>query len=82
MHPKCRDSLISGVNHYLRQNEMNRKRREVESRWLTSRQPSQRTDNEAQKFADECWAGGLRLSTSPPVHYDLVMSSIRWSLIR
>lgn len=60
---------------------MNRKRREVESRWLISRQPPQRTGNEALKFSDECWAGGLRLSASQSVHYDLVMASIRWSLI-
>ncbi|UXY13539.1 hypothetical protein N7922_25220 (plasmid) [Kosakonia sp. ML.JS2a] len=45
---------------------MNRKHREVESRWLTSRQPSQRTGYEALKFADECWAGGLRMSASQP----------------
>lgn len=61
---------------------MNRKHREVESRWLTSRQPSQRTGNEALKFADECWAAGLRLSASQSVHYDLVMASIRWTLSR
>lgn len=61
---------------------MNRKRREVESRWLTGRQPSQRTGEEALKFSDECWAGGLRLATNQSVHYDLVMASIRWSLSR
>lgn len=61
---------------------MNRTRNEVESRWLTSREPSQRTGNEALKFSDECWVGGLRLAASPSVHYDFVMASIRWSLIR
>lgn len=61
---------------------MNRTRNEVQSRWLASREPSQRTDNEALKYSDECWAVFLRLATSPSVHYELVMASIRWSLIR
>ena len=61
---------------------MNRTRNEVQSRWLASRESSQRTGDEALKFSDECWAGGLRLATSPLVHYELVMASIRWSLIR
>lgn len=61
---------------------MNRTRNEVQSRWLASREPSLRTGDEAMKFSDECWAGGLRLATSPSVHYELVMASIRWFLIR
>lgn len=61
---------------------MNRKHRKVGFRWLTSRQPSQRTGNEALKLADECWATCLRLSAILTVHYDLVMASIRWPLSR
>ncbi|ENL0639880.1 TPA: hypothetical protein ACX3AI_004856 [Klebsiella pneumoniae] len=41
---------------------MNRTRNEVRSRWLASREPSQRTGDEALKFFDECWADGLRLA--------------------
>lgn len=60
---------------------MNQKRQTVQTRWLDTRQPAQRTGNEALKFSDECWAGGLRLAVSPSVHYELVMAAIRMTLI-
>lgn len=60
---------------------MNQIRQAVQNRWLDSRQPAQRNGNEALKFSDECWAGGLRLAASPSVHYELVMAAIRWTLI-
>lgn len=60
---------------------MNQKRQAVYTRWLDTRQPAQRTGNEALEFSDECWAGGLRLSASPSIHYELVMAAIRRTLI-
>lgn len=48
---------------------MNRTAQEVQTRWLESRQPEDRTGNEAEKFSDECWKNGLRLDKSPSVHY-------------
>lgn len=60
---------------------MNRKAHEVQIRWLESRQPDERNGNEAEKFSDECWEQGLRLDKSPSVHYQLLMESIRWTLI-
>lgn len=59
---------------------MKRLHREVEALWLDTRKPSQRTGAEGVKFADECWAQGLRLAASPFVHYELVMAAIRWTL--
>ncbi|MDF7662860.1 hypothetical protein PUG81_28260 [Erwiniaceae bacterium L1_54_6] len=60
---------------------MNQKRQAVQGRWLDTRQPAQRTGNEALIFSDECWAGGLRLAASPVVHYELVMAAIHRTLI-
>ncbi|HFH2546686.1 TPA: hypothetical protein ACGJN3_003746 [Klebsiella aerogenes] len=60
---------------------MNRTAHEVQTRWLESRQPEDRTGNEAEKFSDECWKNGLRLDKSPSVHYQLLMETIRWTLI-
>ncbi|HCB3146138.1 Uncharacterised protein [Klebsiella quasipneumoniae] len=60
---------------------MNQKRQAVQTRWLDTRQPAQRTGNEAVIFSDECWAGGFRLAASPAVHYELVMATIRRTLI-
>lgn len=60
---------------------MDSKRQTVQTRWLDSRQPAQRTGNEALKFSDECWAGGLSLAVSRGVHYELVMAAIRGTLI-
>ncbi|EOI3548698.1 hypothetical protein NNQ28_22610 (plasmid) [Cronobacter dublinensis] len=51
------------------------------ARWLTSRAPEQRTGEEAQKFSDEYWQTGLRLSAQPRSHYDLIMNEVRWSFI-
>ncbi|EMW0831578.1 MULTISPECIES: hypothetical protein [Klebsiella] len=60
---------------------MKRTRQEVVARWLASRAPEQRTGEEAQKFSDECWQRGLRLSAQPRSHYDLVMNEIRRTFI-
>ncbi|WP_155026689.1 hypothetical protein [Enterobacter bugandensis] len=60
---------------------MNHKRQAVQTCWLDTRQPAQRTGNEGLIFSDECWAGGLRLAASPSVHYELVMAAIRRTLI-
>ncbi|WP_131076982.1 hypothetical protein [Klebsiella quasipneumoniae] len=60
---------------------MDSKRQTLQTRWLDSRQPAQRTGNEALKFSDECWAGGLRLAASRGVHYELVMAAIRGTMI-
>ncbi|WP_334632411.1 hypothetical protein [Klebsiella pneumoniae] len=43
--------------------------------------PIERNGNEAEKFSDECWEKGLRLDKSPSVHYQLLMETIRWTLI-
>lgn len=59
---------------------MKRTRQEVGVRWLGSRSPEQRTGEEALKFADECWAEGLRLSASQAIHYQLIMDVIRRTL--
>ncbi|MBC2873438.1 hypothetical protein H7U18_28085 [Klebsiella pneumoniae] len=61
---------------------MNRTAQEVQTCWLESRQPEDRTGNEAEKFSDECWKNGLRLDKSPSVHYQLLMETIRRTLIR
>lgn len=47
---------------------MNRTAHEVQTRWLESRQPEDRTGNEAEKFSDECWKNGLRLDKSLSMH--------------
>ena len=60
---------------------MNSKAHEVQIRWLESRQPDERNGNEAEKFSDECWEKGLRLDKSPSVHYQLLMETIRRTLI-
>ncbi|HBL8852001.1 TPA: hypothetical protein LTW35_004722 [Enterobacter hormaechei] len=60
---------------------MKRKRQAVQAHWLDTRQPAQRTGNEAERFSDECWTGGLRLAASQAVHYELVMAAIRRTLI-
>lgn len=60
---------------------MNRTDHEIQTRRLESRQPEDRTGNEAEKFSDECWENGLRLDKSPSVHYQLLMETIRWTLI-
>ena len=60
---------------------MNSKAQEVQIRWLESRQPDERNGNEAEKFSDACWEKGLRLDKSPSVHYQLLMETIRWTLI-
>lgn len=59
---------------------MKRTRQEVETRWLVSREPKQRTGNEALKFSDECWSGGLRLAATQENHYQGIMNVVRWSL--
>ena len=59
---------------------MNRTAHGVQTRWLESRQPEDRTANEAEKISDECWKNSLRLDKSPPVHYQLLMETIRWTL--
>ena len=60
---------------------MNRTAHEVQTRWLESRRPEDRTGNEAEKFSDECWKNGLRLDKSLSMHYQLLMETIRWTLI-
>ncbi|HDT4319808.1 TPA: hypothetical protein QHN47_004892 [Klebsiella aerogenes] len=60
---------------------MNRTAHEVQTCWLESRQPEDRTTSEADKFSDECWKNSLRLDKSPSVHYQLLMETIRWTLI-
>ena len=60
---------------------MNRTAHEVQTRWLESRQPEDRTCNEAEQFSDECWKNGLRLDKSLSMHYQLLMETIRWTLI-
>lgn len=60
---------------------MNSKAHEVQIRRLESRQPDESNGNEAEKFSDECWEKGLRLDKSPSVHYQLLMETIRWTLI-
>ncbi|QSW17783.1 hypothetical protein J1F62_29515 (plasmid) [Klebsiella michiganensis] len=60
---------------------MNRTAHGVQTRWLESRQLEDRTANEAEKFSDECWKNSLRLNKSPSVHYQLLMETIRWTLI-
>lgn len=60
---------------------MNSTAHEVHIRWLESWQPEDRTGNEAEKFSDECWKNGLRLDKSLSVHYQLLMETIRWTLI-
>ena len=59
---------------------MNRTHEDVVSRWLESRSITQRTGSEGEKFSDECWQTGPRLSARPRSHYDLVMSLIRWTI--
>jgi len=61
---------------------MDRKRQAVQIRWLDSRQPAQRTGNEALKFSDECWEEGLRLAASQAIHYQHIMDVVRGSLTR
>ncbi|EGB2672719.1 hypothetical protein ACM9ZQ_19060 [Escherichia coli] len=60
---------------------MNRTAHQVQTRWLESQQPEDRTGNEAEKFSDECLKNGLRLDNSPSVHYQRLMETIRWTLI-
>ncbi|WP_257964416.1 hypothetical protein, partial [Klebsiella pneumoniae] len=60
---------------------MNRTAQEVQTCWLESRQPEDRTCNEAEQFSDECWKNGLRLDKSQSVHYQLLMETIRRTLI-
>ncbi|EPY4553235.1 TPA: hypothetical protein ACGSSW_005656 [Klebsiella pneumoniae] len=60
---------------------MNKTAHEVQTCWLESRQPNERNGNEAEKFSDECWEKGLRLDKSPSLHYQLLMETIRWTLI-
>ncbi|WP_233610575.1 hypothetical protein [Citrobacter sp. FDAARGOS_156] len=43
---------------------MKRKRQAVQTHWLDTRQPAQRTGNEAVRFSDECWTG---VCVWPPV---------------
>lgn len=65
----------------VRTKAMNKTAHEVQTCWLESRQPNERNGNEAEKFSDECWEKGLRLDKSPSVHYQLLMETIRWTLI-
>ncbi|MFW4091915.1 hypothetical protein ACKLMA_23315 [Klebsiella pneumoniae] len=60
---------------------MNKTAHEVQTCWLESRQPNERNGNEAEKFSDECWEKGLRLDKSPSAHHQLLMKTIRWTLI-
>lgn len=53
----------------------------VLGRWLNSRPPAQRTPDEVLNFFDECWAEGLRLAKTSLVHDQLVMDTVRWTLI-
>ncbi|SVM25931.1 transposase [Klebsiella pneumoniae] len=62
-------------------NSANKTAHEVQTRWLESRQPNERNGNEAEKFSDECWKNGLRLDKIPSVHYQLLIETIRWTLI-
>ncbi|HEJ7885128.1 TPA: hypothetical protein ACKP7A_002510 [Serratia liquefaciens] len=59
---------------------MNRFHREAEALWFNTRNLSQRTGTEAEKFADECWAKGLRLAASQANHYQHIMEVVRSSL--
>lgn len=59
---------------------MNRTAHEVQTRWLESRRPEDRTGNEAEKFSDECWKNGLRLDKIPSVHYQLLGRDLHRSL--
>lgn len=59
---------------------MNRSRHDIKALWLDSRNPSLRTGAEGEKFADECWARGLRLSASQAIHYQHIMDVIRKTL--
>ncbi|HAV1840569.1 TPA: hypothetical protein JG919_003858 [Enterobacter hormaechei subsp. steigerwaltii] len=60
---------------------MNRTAHEVQTRWLESRQPDDRNGNEAEKFSDERWEKGLRLDKSLSVHNQLLLETIRWTLL-
>ncbi|HHG1365675.1 TPA: hypothetical protein ACPUMB_004934 [Klebsiella pneumoniae] len=57
---------------------MNRTAQEVQTCWLESRQPEDRTGNEAEKFSDECWKNGLRLDKSRKRQRSTVLTLIYW----
>jgi len=59
---------------------MKRPHHEIKALWLDSRNPSLRTGAEGEKFADECWTEGKRLSAIQAIHYQLIMDVIRKTL--
>ena len=69
------------LTNEVRTTAMKNAAQDVKAFRLLSGQPNERNGNEAEKFSDECWEKGLRLDKSPSVHYQLLMETIRWTLI-
>lgn len=57
-----------------------RLRDQVYGKW-TGRAPEQRRHADTLAFIDDLWESGIRLGTSPSLHYEHVMNVIRPRII-